>query len=82
MGQYPEPRASHIFTFFKPTQFVILGGISTGNDKGEHRPRVFDDFYVLDLNDNFFSCPFTANIRPSARYGHACATNLVDLSLV
>ncbi len=30
---------------------------------------------MLDLSDRFFSAPFTANIRPSARYGHACACN-------
>ena len=45
---------------------------------GEERPKVFDDFHMLDLNDNFFTAPFTANIRPSTRYGHASATNLVD----
>lgn len=34
---------------------------------------------MLDLKDNFFSVPFTANIRPSSRYGHACATNLTEV---
>lgn len=32
---------------------------------------------MLDLDDNFFSAPFTANIRPSARYSHACDSNLL-----
>ena len=44
---------------------------------GEDRPTVHSDFHMLDLNDNFFSAPFTANIRPSARYGHASASNLI-----
>ena len=33
---------------------------------------------MIDLEDKFFSCPFTANIRPSVRYGHACDSNIRD----
>eukprot|EP00347_Sterkiella_histriomuscorum_P002702 403367137 len=76
MGQYPEPRGLHVLQFFKDTQLIIFGGISTDDCQGEQRPKVFDDFHMLDLKDNFFSAPFTANIRPSARYGHACDSNL------
>ena len=62
--------------FFKPSQFVIFGGISTEDGQGEDRPKIFGDFHMLDLNENFFSMPFTANIRHFARYGHSCSSNL------
>lgn len=55
---------------------MIFGGISTDTNEGEDRPKVFDDFHMMDLNDKFFASPFTANIRPSSRYGHAAASNI------
>ena len=33
---------------------------------------------MLDMKEMFFSSPFTANIRPTARYSHSCATNLIS----
>ena len=59
---------------------VIFGGIATETHPGEDRPKVFDDFHMIDLNDNFFTSPFTANIRPSARYGHASSSNIQSVS--
>ena len=37
---------------------------------------------MLDLEDKFFTAPFTANIRPSKRYGHAVAGNISDKDLL
>lgn len=30
---------------------------------------------MCDMRDSLFGSPFTANIRPTARYGHAAASN-------
>lgn len=62
--------------FFKVDQFVVFGGTSTENKEGEDRPKVFDDFHLLDMKEKFFSAPFTANIRPSSRYAHQSASNI------
>jgi hypothetical protein len=76
MGEYPAPRSLHSFCFFSETQFVIMGGITTEKSEGLDRPKVYSDFHMCDIKEKFFGSPFTANIRPTARYGHAVASNL------
>jgi hypothetical protein len=54
-----------VLEFFKEDQFIIFGGISTDAKQGEDRPKVFDDFHMMNMEEQFFTAPFTANIRPS-----------------
>jgi len=46
LGQYPEPRSQHTFTFFNEHTFVIMGGITTGRSEGLDKPKVFADFHM------------------------------------
>ena len=36
---------------------------------GGEKPEVFGDLYMADMDEMYMSKPFTANKRPSSRYG-------------
>lgn len=53
-----------------------MGGRTTGRSEGLEKPKVYADFHMCDMQENLFGSPFTANIRPTARYGHNVASNV------
>lgn len=71
-GDYPEPWYLHSLETFG-NMLIIFGGISCENQIGAPSPIVFGDVHICDLDSHFISKPFTANERPTPRYGHATA---------
>jgi len=67
-------------TFFKANACVIFGGTSTEVELGKDRPTVFNDVHILDFTKLEFIDNFTANNKPTPRYGHCAASNLREVS--
>ncbi|KAG2374531.1 hypothetical protein C9374_010815 [Naegleria lovaniensis] len=65
---YPAPRSRHTAVVTEDSSRVILYG-------GGGKNRIFDDIWVLDVNEMEWSQPPESENKPSARWGHSACVH-------
>ncbi|KAF0972909.1 hypothetical protein FDP41_008761 [Naegleria fowleri] len=65
---YPAPRSRHTAVVTEDSSRVILYG-------GGGKNRIFDDIWVLDVNEMEWSQPSESENKPSARWGHSACVH-------
>ena len=72
-GTLPEARYQHAMCFYTDDKLVLFGGNAVQNEGT--KLKVFGELNLIDMKEGQAMQPFTANERPSNRYGCAMASN-------